>query len=160
MTNLARVRWPSVLLWGFCLFLATLSGVEGLSADLKFRAQLIWATDEEKPKDKPKIKELDPKLRDKLRNCKVFRWKNFYEIDQENFKVADKGSKITSVSRKCVIEVTHLGGCVIEVKLYGEGTLVSTVRHSLPKGEYLIISGDVKDKTTDAWLVALSQVDQ
>lgn len=80
------------------------------AADLQFKAQLIWATDEEKPKDNPKVTDLDEKVRGKIKT--YFRWKNYYQIDQETFKVPEKGSKITCISQKCVIEVAHLGASV------------------------------------------------
>ena len=160
MTSSRMVRWPVFLLLGFCVLTGRLAGADGLPSDLKFKAQLIWGTDDEKPKDKPKIKELDPKLREKMRKLKLFRWKNYYEIDQENFRVPENGNKLTSISRKCVIEVTHLGKADIEVKLYGEGKLVQTVRQALPIGEHLILAGHDKEKYNDCWLVALSQVEK
>ena len=160
MTSSPLVCWPVFLLAGFCLFVNRLPAADGQPSDLKFRAQLIWGTDEDKPKDKPKIKELDPKLRENMRKLKLFRWKNYYEIDQENFRVPENGNKISSISRKCVIEVTHLGNADIEVKLYGEGKLVQTVRQALPMGEHLILAGHDKEKYNDCWLVALSQVEK
>ena len=86
------------------------------AADLQFKVQLIWGTDEEKPKDNPKIKDLDDKLREKIKKLKLFRWKNYFQVDQESFKVAEKGSKTTCISQKCVIEVTHLGASVFSLE--------------------------------------------
>ena len=125
-TNLLRARKTKIMIpsskvvernrldffWRLLLGLICLNAVDTgrvWAADLQFKAQLIWGTDEEKPKDNPKIKDLDEKLREKIKKLKLFRWKNYYQIDQESFKVPEKGSKITCVSQKCVIEVAHLG---------------------------------------------------
>ena len=51
----------------------------------------------------------------------------------------------------------HLDGCLIEVKLYGEGKLFQTVKQNLPLNEFLILGGKDMEKQSDAWLVVLSR---
>lgn len=132
------------------------------AADFKVRAQLIWGTDDAKP-TKPYVKELDPKLRSKLR---LLKWRNYFEIkdprflDNQTFSLATGVSKRVRISELCEIEVKHLGGSNIEVKLIGEGRLVQKVSQALPKGEYLFLAGNVKEKTNEAWIVALSAIDE
>jgi hypothetical protein len=148
--NVHRPAWLLLVLLG-CL--GNLTAADTGPAEMKFKAILIWATDGEKPANKPKLKQLDEKMREKL---KVFRWKNYFEVDQENFSVKRSKSNITCMSRKCVIEVKHLGYENFEVMLYGEGKLVCTHRQHLPRTEYLFLAGDAKEARNDAWLVALT----
>lgn len=158
MTTIRTFGWPPCLWMGLVTCLIGWTGIDARAADLKLKAQLIWGTDEDKPK-KPHVAELDPKLRDKL---KLFKWRNYFEIkdprylEQQDFGVPPFGSKRVKISDLCEIEVKHLGGANIEVKLIGEGRLVQSVKNSLPKGEYLFLAGNVKEKNTDAWIVALS----
>ncbi len=123
---------------------------------MKIEARLVWCTDQDKPKDSKKIKDLDARLLEKLRNLKIFKWRNFFEMDNQKIRLPHMGSNITSLSHDCVVEVKHLGGCQVEVKLYGEAKLVQTIRQPLPKGEYLIIAGDIKKKENEIWIVVLS----
>ncbi len=147
-----------VLLWmgilpGFIGIVPELMAGEARAVEMKFKAQLIWGTDGQKPENQPKLKEVASKLRDKL---KMFRWQNYFEIDQENFIVKNHGAGITSMSRKCVIEVKHLDKEDIEVRLYGEGKHIKTVKQPLPKNEFLILAGPIQENQNDAWFVALS----
>lgn len=149
---------------GGLLFVLSLGGIlpaqcEAEASKQKMKAQLIWCTDQNKPEDDKSVKDVDDKLLNKLTKLNIFKWKNFFEMDKQSFSLADLGSNITSLSHNCVIEVTHLGDCHFQVKLYGEGKLVQTIRHPLPKGEYLIIAGDIKKKSDEIWIVALSLED-
>ena len=159
MTTIRNAQWIVWLAVGILTATSywAMSGVP--DGELKFKAQLIWGTDYEKPANNPKIKELDKKLREKIRKVKIFRWKNYFEVDQENFSVRPHQSAITSMSHKCVIELKHLDKNDVEVRLYGQGQLVNTVRQCLPRGEYLLLAGDDKDKYNDMWIVAISRSD-
>jgi hypothetical protein len=119
--------------------------------DLRLVAQLIWSTDGAKPAD-AKIKELDKETQVKLKG--VFRWKNYYEVSREEFRVPAESKQRVRMSKKCEIEVEHQGRSAIEVKLYGEGKLLLTKRQVLRPGELLVLAGDDKDDT--AWFVILS----
>lgn len=146
-------RWLPI-----CVVLWSLGwGSSLLAADMKLRVQLIWGTDYDKPADSRKIKDLDSKLQEKIKNVKLFRWKNYFEVDREVLTVKNRESKLTSMSHKCVIELKHLGDTNLEVRLYGEGKLVQTVRQQLPPGEILLLAGDDKEKFNDGWIVAVSQ---
>jgi hypothetical protein len=143
------------------MFVTTLLWIANAKAEnaeepRNYKVQLIWGTDEAKPKNNDKVKDLDPKLLGKLKKLKIFSWKNYFEVDCQTVGVKEKGSAITSMSHKCVIEIKHIQDQMIEIKLYGEGKLVQTVRQNLPHDEFLIIAGDAKEKYNDAWLVAVS----
>jgi len=89
------------LLWATMGFGLT----ETRAGDLRLKTQLIWATDEEKPKEK-KLKEVESKLADKLR--RFYKWKNYFEVSSTNVVlVANVPQKLT-MSRKCEMELKRV----------------------------------------------------
>ncbi len=131
-----------------CLLM--LSGVAAFANEQKFAAKLIWGTDEAKPTD-AKLKEVDPKLKEKFAN--VFKWKHYFEVDQQHFAVTEGANKRQVMSPKCDIEVKNEGKGIYEVKLWGEGKCIKKVRQAIPAGEILVLAGD--DKNATAWFVVL-----
>jgi hypothetical protein len=149
-------RSPVLVLVCLCWFGMILSSASAPTAELKLKAQLIWATDEEKPKDKP-LKELDAELRNKLR--RFSKWTNYWEISSKEIGPVTSTSQKHKLSRKCETELKKIDETTVEVKLYGEGKLVKTVRQPvklLLRGEYLVLGGDDKEKYDDAWFVVFS----
>ena len=135
------------------LVLALISTPAALTAkgELHIQAQLVWGTDGDKPPD-PEVKRLDEETRKKLGS--VFKWKNYFEVDRQNFKVALSAKKRVRLSPKCEVEVENLGDFQVEVKLYGEGKMVVKKRQVLKAGELLILAGD--DKNDNAWFVIIT----
>jgi len=123
------------------------------TADLNLQAQLVWGTNKEKPDD-PKLKEVDRSVAEKLR--KVFKWKNYFEVNRQQFTVPVGSSKRIKMSDDCEIEVQNLGNSSIEVKLYGKGKLAVRKTQKISPSELLVLAGDDKDDT--AWFVVLSQL--
>ncbi|MBK9139701.1 MAG: hypothetical protein IPM17_13205 [Verrucomicrobia bacterium] len=124
--------------------------------ELKLRAQLIWGTDEAKPKDAA-YKDLEPDLRQKL--GRIFKWKNYWQISEQRCGFKPGETKKLKMSAKCDLEVRHLDEATIEIKLFGEGKLTRTVRQSirvLERGELTVLAGDDKDKHDDAWFVVIT----
>ncbi len=126
---------------------------------LRLRAQLVWATNGEKPavdpnnKDKDCIQELDEKVGGKLK--RVFKWRNYYQIKEENVSPPSR----VKLSSKCEVEIKKVDDATLEVKLYGEGKLTTTKKQPikpLTQGEILVVGGDDKAKYDDAWFVVLS----
>jgi len=74
-------------------------------------------TNKEKPDD-PKLKEVDSSVAEKLR--KVFKWKNYFEVNRQHFTVPVGSPKSVKMSDDCRIEV-QTWDASIEVKLYGKG---------------------------------------
>ena len=139
-----------------CCLLVLVAGFAQATAcagEIKLEAKLVWGTDGPKPDD-PKLKELDPVLKEKLKG--VFKWKNYFEVNHQSFAVLEGVSKKARMSAKCVIEVQNLGSSVVEVKLFGEGDLVVKKKEPLKSGKSLILAGPSKDDT--AWFVALTNV--
>lgn len=155
MTKLNLLCSP-VLVW-VCFLLVLVSTRSSASAgDLKLQAQLVWATNEEKPANK-KLTDLDAKLTEKLR--RVFKWKNYFEVSRQTPISVQAAAKKVTMSSKCEVELRKVDDATIEVKLYGEGKLLKTDKHpikSLQQGEYYILAGDDKDKYDDAWLVVFA----
>ena len=130
---------------------------ETRAGDLKLKTQLIWATDEEKPKEK-KLKEVESKLADKLR--RFYKWKNYFEVSSTNVVLVANAPQKVTMSRKCEMELKRVDEATIELKFVGEGKHIRTVRQKvkpLLQGEYSIFGGDDKEKDSDAWFVVISQ---
>ena len=113
--------------------------------------QLIWGTDGERPKDKP-LRDVDAKLLEKLKS--VFKWKNYYEVDQKHLQVPRQSSQKLKLSEKCEIEVQDLLNSRIEIRLFGEGKLVVKKAQTVVPDEPIVLGGGGKDET--AWFVVLT----
>jgi hypothetical protein len=151
--SLGKYIGLAILLLGMTVQLAVpADNVTGLYV---LRAQLIWATDGTKPQDS-QMEDPDPQFREKL--ARIFRRKNYFVIEKQKMVIKPNGSTITSMSHNCVIEVKHLGETNFEVKLYGEGKLVQTIRQGMIKGNYLTLAGDIKQKEDETWIVAISLI--
>ncbi|HEU0047148.1 MAG TPA: hypothetical protein VFQ43_06055 [Nitrososphaera sp.] len=122
------------------------------STDLALQAQLVWGTNNDKPDD-PKLKEVDAKVTERLRTA--LKWKNYFEVNRQNFIVRAGTPKKVKMSDHCEIEVENFGNSSIEVKLYGKGKMVVKKTQKIKPGELLIFAGD--DKNDTAWFVVLSQ---
>lgn len=152
--NLTRGTFGRIAL---VICLASFLGMAGARAgDLELRAQLIWGTDEARPKDN-KVKDLDEGLRKKL--CRVFKWKNYFEISEQKVTLSSNETKRIKMSDKCELEIHYIDDETIEVKFFGEKRLTKTIRQpikALRQGELGVIGGDDKEKYDDAWFVVLS----
>lgn len=129
---------------------------EGNGTEIKLNAQLIWATNDPKPKD-GKCHEVEAVLREKL--GRIFKWKNYFEVKEESFGVKPGEAKRVRMSKVCELELRVVDDFTLEVKLFGEGKLTKTVRQSiqaLRQGELSVLAGDSKDRFGDAWFVVLS----
>jgi len=122
----------------------------GAPAELAFQAQLIWGTNGDKPADKP-LKEVDAKLQESLK--KIFKWKNYYEVKRAAVTTG-KDSKKVKLSDKCEIQVQDLGASRVEVRLFGEGNLVTKSTQPLVSGEPIVLGGFSKNDT--AWFIVLT----
>src|SRR5881392_3961728 len=101
-----RIPFRQLALAATAVLLAQSLVVRSAPADLTFQAQLLWGTNNDKPND-PKLKDVDPKVTDKLRG--VFKWKNYFEVNRQNFTVTSSAPKKVKMSGQCEIEVQNLG---------------------------------------------------
>ena len=119
-------------------------------------ATLVWGTDHDRP-DNPSLKPLlDGTLAKKLKNLPL-KFKNYFEVNRQDFTINDKDYKRVEMSKKCYIEVKDKGESRVTVKLYGEGKFAGRVDGPLPKGETVALAGDTKDGS--AWLVIVRPVE-
>lgn len=140
------------LLWA-CFWVSIPSGRAG-EKDLKFEIKLIWGTDDikVKAKDLKELKEIDPKILEKLRG--VFKWKHYFEIETKKDVIVAKGARNKlKMSSKCELEIANLGDNRVEVILVGEGKRVVNKKQTVTPGELLVWGGDGQDAT--AWFVVL-----
>lgn len=140
------------------LVLATLAvTVPGAEAmEIKLRAQLVWGTNDEQPKSGD-AREVGTKLKEKL--GRVFKWKNYFLIKDQSCTVKSGEARRVKMSDKCEIELQVVDDFTLEVRLFGEGTLLKTVRQplqALRQGELAVLAGDSKERHGDAWFVVLS----
>ena len=120
--------------------------------DLKIEAKLIWGTDDEKSTN-TNHKVVDEALAKELR--KIFKWKHYFVINQQNGIVPSRGTKQFQMSKQCTIEITELEGPKVEVKLIGEGKLVNKTTKALSRGEFFTLGGESKNGC--AWFVVVTQ---
>src|ERR1043166_7768521 len=124
--------------------------------EMKFKAVLIWGTDGEKPKDEEtlegeQLKDVDDACKNKLK--KIFKWQNYYAVQEKNFSLKPGEKKRIQVSKKCEIEVEQKENEGVAVELIGKGKSVKKVKHAMPLTDWLILGGNDKDQ--NAWFVVI-----
>ena len=144
-------RCGGITLAAVVVFFSSSCVVRCAGTELNLKAQLVWGTNNDKPDD-PKLKEMDKGVGEKLR--KVFKWKNYFEVNRQDFTVVTGTPKRVRMSDHCEIEVQNLGNSSIEVKLYGKGKLTVRKTQKINSSELLVLAGD--DKNDTAWFVVLS----
>ena len=135
----------------FLFAMLLLASLTARADDLKYHAQLIWGTDDEKPSGK-NLTPVGMPLKEKL--CGVFKWKNYFVVGAQDIRVSAGGNAKAKLSDKCELEIQDMGKGAVEAKLIGEGKLWSRIRKTIPQGEHLILAGD--DKNSTAWFVIVT----
>jgi hypothetical protein len=133
------------------------AAVRASGGDFHLQAQLLWATDGEKPPEGKNYKPVDPAIAKKLKDIPL-KWKNYFEVNRTNFMVAAAAVRKVAVSEKCQLEVSTRGDSSLEVKLIGKGKEVIKRTQSLPPGEILAVGGNSPNDT--GWLVVIRQLRQ
>ena len=129
---------------------------ETQAMEIKLRAQLIYGTNDQKPKEGA-YQELSGKLKEKL--SRVFQWKHYYQIKDQPLTVKSGEARRVKLSDKFELELKVVDDFTLEVQLFGEGTLLKTLRQplqALRQGELAVVGGDSKERLGDAWFVVLS----
>ena len=133
-------------LW-FCLLLLS-AGAARAAEPLRVEALLIWGTDEAQSPN-PAHKPIDPVLAARL-NKSPYRWRHYFEVNRLAVAIPlNQTHKDIVMSQKCRLDIKNLGNDWAEIKLYGNGRLVSTHKEKLP----LLLAGDAKNNT--AWMVLI-----
>ena len=125
--------------------------VQSHAGDQKFAAMLIWGTDGEKPEGKEKeLKDVDPALKEKF--GKIFKWKNYFEVNRTNITVKPTEPREIELSSKCKVKINHTDKGT-EIELIGDGKSVSKQTITMPIKDIHVIAGP--DKNATAWFVVL-----
>lgn len=148
-----KIARGKTLFWSLLLLVTTVAGGVARAGDsLPVELQLIWATNEPKSPD-PKHKPVEPDVSRMLTN-NPFRWKYYFEVHRRVEDVpSDHSLEKVVMSKHCSLDIKYLGNHSgqerVQVKLYGDGTLVSTHRETLP----LMLAGNSQNDT--AWFVLI-----
>ena len=127
-----------------------------LAGEVRFEAQLIWATNDKESKD-PKLKPVDSEIRKKLTDLPL-KWEHYYSVKSEQVIVSKGGTNLVTMSDKCIVEIKRLGDSKVEVALHGKnGNTCAKRTQPLPKGEILVVGGNAPNAT--AWLVTLKRIE-
>jgi hypothetical protein len=141
------MAWAVMGLMAVTLFAGTARAESG-----RVEVILVWATNDERSPD-PKHKPVDAELARKLGKS-PYRWKNYFEVNRQKLAIpTSQAKKDIKISDKCTLDIRNLGNDWMEIKLYGDGRLISTHKEELP----LILAGDAKNDT--AWLVVIKKVE-
>jgi hypothetical protein len=141
------------LFWSLLMLLTAVAGGVARAGDsLPVELQLIWATDEPKSPD-PKHRPVEPDVARMLTN-NPYRWKYYFEVHRRVEDVpSDHSLEKVVMSKHCSLDIKYLGNHSgherVQVKLYGDGTLVSTQKEVLP----LMLAGNAQNDT--AWFVLI-----
>lgn len=143
--------WMSLLLgllWGQAA--SAQNAAKPTGTHYKYKAILVWGTDGDKP-DGQDLKDLEEPVLAKLK--KIFKWKNYFEVNSKNFTITAKETQKVTLSPKCDIEIKFDAADALEVEMIGEGRVVSRVKKAMPYNEWIVLGGD--DKNSTAWFVLL-----
>lgn len=153
-----NLRFKFTAAWFWALLLGIFIGNVGAATagEAKFEAQLVWATNDEKPPSDD-YKPVNEETRKKLESLGL-KWKNFFIVKQKDFETKNGESGKVQISEKSTIAVKLLDDKKVEVVLYGKkGEECSRRSQPLKAGEVLCFGGNVPENAT-AWLVTLKRL--
>lgn len=154
-------RWlPTRRLWLFAFAAGLLALLAhrawAATSNLKFEAQLVWGTNDEKSA-KPGLKPVEERVREKLAALPI-RWEHYFEINRKAFELPPGGKEHVRLSEKCSVEVRSVEGKKIEVRWYNQKKeLVGRQTQPLRKGEMIVLGGNAPNAT--CWLVILKRLE-
>ena len=154
MRTLSKTRAAGFRPWGCVLSLLFCLGASVSAADLKIEAKLVWGTNDDKYSN-PKHTRVDENTAERL--GKIFKWKNYFVVNQQTTNVLARQTRRLKMSEPCAIDVTELEGDRVEVTLFGEGKPVNKSFQPLKKGETVVLAGS--DKNDCAWFILITQLE-
>ena len=151
-----RFNFTSIGFWALLLGIFIGSASAAPAGEAKFEAQLIWATNDEKPPSDD-YKPVNEETRKKLESLGL-KWKNYYIVSRKDFKTKNGESGKVQMSETSAITVKLLEDMKVEVVLYGKKDKECSRRSQpLKTDEMLCFGGNVPEKET-AWLVTLKRL--
>jgi len=151
MIRMTSAGWRGALAFCLASLFWNLAAGEARAEDLPLEVKLIWASNDAQSPN-PKHKKLDSELTKWL--GERYKWKNYFEENVQTITLKGNTPIKVQMSPDCRLEIAHLGGSRIEVKLYGKDKLVNRVVETLRNR--LVIAGDAKSDT--AWFISIKQV--
>ena len=124
----------------------------GDGSERVYQVQLVRGTNSDQPEN-PKWKSVSPKLAKRL--SPVFRWKNYWEVDQQTVKVAHNKPARTVFSNDRSLEIQLVSPDISEIRLYRKGELVRKTRQSA-QAKFSIMGGDREQG--QCWFVVVRTV--
>jgi hypothetical protein len=138
-----------------CLAVIFGAGSARAEEPMRGEAMLVWGTNDPQSPD-PKHVPVDDELARKLGKS-PYRWKHYFKVRSETVEIhSGETIKGVTMSKHCVLDITNLGAERVQVKLYGEGKLVSCNKEPFKDNWPLIFAGSAGNET--AWLVVLRKV--
>lgn len=151
-----RSNFTSVWFWALVIGLFAGTASAGQAGEAKFEAQLVWATNDDKPPGDD-YKPVSEETRKKLESLNL-KWKHFYTVKTKEFETKNGESGKVEISEKSSITVKLLPEKKVEVVFYGKkGEECSRRNQPLKAGEILCFGGNVPEKDT-AWLVTVKRL--
>ena len=153
----AKLTPVTGLLWfSTALVLLACAELRAQAGEMKFRACLVWGTDDSKPPEGKDYTPVDAEISKKLKDLPL-KWAHWFEVKRVDFTVPQGATKEVPISEKCQIIVKQLPGSELEVSLLGKGKEVVKRKQALPKGDMLVLGGNAPNST--AWLVVLKRLE-
>jgi hypothetical protein len=135
--------------------LALLLPVSAWAADIRVEAKLIWGTNDDKYSN-PKHQRVDGPTSERL--SKIFKWKNYFVVNQQTSLIPSRSTKRLQMSKPCALDITEMEADRVEITLFGQGKPLNKMVKPLKKGgETIIIGGE--DKNDCAWFIMISQLE-
>jgi len=133
----------------FTLLLAASAHVSVQAAPITVQARLVLGTSKEQ-KDKM---EVSAAIKGKL--ARVFKWKNYYELNSKRMNIADAATESSKLSRAASIKVTNRKNGKVAVSLFSKGKMLVQKAQSLKLGSYMVLAGNTDSDS--AWFIVLSK---
>lgn len=150
-TFFAFCSW-TLLVAGFC----GLGATNAMAGQPTFESQLVWATNDTNTPS-ARFKPVDAATAKQIESLGL-KWKQYFSVTNQSFKVRKGHSEKIGVSEKCTIEVKVLEDDKVEVIFLGKkGEECSRQVQVLKPGNMLVHGGKV-EKNPSAWLVTLKRI--
>jgi hypothetical protein len=138
-----------------CLTVMFCAGIARAEEPMRGEVMLVWGTNDPQSPD-PKHVPVDEGLAKKL-DKSPYRWKHYFKVKSEIIEVrTGETKKDIAMSKHCVLDITNLGTNRMQIKLYGDGKLVSCNKEPFMDNWPLVLAGSAGNET--AWLVVIRKV--
>jgi hypothetical protein len=87
----------------------------------------------------------------------MFKWKNYFEITNQNASIPLNQTRDLKMSDHCTLQVRNLGASRVEINCIGEGKQVHKRTDTLAPPNWLVLGGNADNNT--AWFIGLRSSD-